>query len=361
MHVNSLISALILSAVSATAVAQTSSGSKYFIIQNIATERTRVYERCQTEGCASHKMILEARTVVGRPTGTDGDSERAKTWLGAYRIQSWVKFYQDGAKHYPSWYNSSSPMLPKPGASFLDWMSKSLLPNPGQGVYRGAFGWYAGLLQPNVNQQWLHGTYGWGADGNKFIDETRNFFLTIVKDARSSGCTRLSNENISYIRHLVKEGADVIRIYANEAWRDRSLSKYGPEVNQPGRWDYMLTTESVNKPGATIDKSAVLSRNLSSSQILEEGTLYFDRKPSARPYRKVIGGWTRRWNPSGNVYSVSSDDFKGLFLVDEGVLLNYAHPKGLKVSGNSLPSYIKTTNPTAERPGSHDTDTEDGE
>ena len=182
---------------------------RYFIIQNVATERTRVYERCTEANCTSHKMVAEFRTVVGRPTGTKGneDANAAKTWLGHFEITSWVKFYQDYNQHYPSWYNPSYPPLPPPGSSFLSWMSKSLLPNPEINTYRGAFGWYAAMLTPNVNEQWIHGTYGWGKDGNKFIDDTRDFLVSIVKDARSSGCTRLSvmSRSLSYAISLATE------------------------------------------------------------------------------------------------------------------------------------------------------------
>lgn len=89
----------------------------------------------------------------------------------------------------------------------------------------------------------------------------------------------------------------------------------------------------------------------------------YDRKPSARPYRKIISGWARRWNPSGNVYSLDAKEFKGLFLVDEGVLYGYSHPASLKTGGFpfGLPAFVKTTDGKSEKPGSHDSDTEDGE
>ena len=142
------------------------------------------------------------------------------------------------------------------------------------------------------------------------------------------------------------------------------MSKYPADVANPGRWNYALTTESVNKPGLTIERSAVTARGVPQSEIIEEGYLLYDRKPSARPYRKVISDWVRRWNPTGNVYNIDSEDFKGVFLVDEGTLFNYAHPANkLKVGGypTGLPPFIQTTDGRFEKPSRWDMETEEGE
>ncbi|MGZ3782732.1 MAG: hypothetical protein ACXVCY_18965, partial [Pseudobdellovibrionaceae bacterium] len=81
--------------------------SKYFIIQNIASEKTRVYERCTTSPDCAHKMVMETDMVVGRPEeGTKEDPNAFKTWVGHARISEWIKFYQDGQKHYPPWYRA---------------------------------------------------------------------------------------------------------------------------------------------------------------------------------------------------------------------------------------------------------------
>ena len=138
---------------------------KYFIVQNIATERTRVYEKCQekpeTKACINgtrNRLVFETEMVVG------GDDLR--TDLGVQNISHWEKFYQDNNAHYPSWYDPSYPPTPKGG--FLKWSKKSAMPNK-QGQMRGAFGWYAAIMSPSATGQWMHGTIGWGDDKDSFI------------------------------------------------------------------------------------------------------------------------------------------------------------------------------------------------
>ncbi|UXR63730.1 hypothetical protein EZJ49_11675 [Bdellovibrio bacteriovorus] len=91
--------------------------SRYFVIQNIATEKTRIYERCTTSPGCAHKMVMETDTVVGRPEeGDKNDPNAYKTWVGHSRISEWVKFYQDGKGFYPRWYTPGQSLKDIPGA-----------------------------------------------------------------------------------------------------------------------------------------------------------------------------------------------------------------------------------------------------
>ena len=124
--------------------------TKYFVIQNIATEKTRVYERCTETPSCPHKLVLETDMVVGRPEeGTKRDPHAFKTWLGHSKISEWVKFYQDGSAHYPHWYRAGQSLnsIPAPlteGVSKIvasrKWMVKD---SKGDSTIYGAFGWYA--------------------------------------------------------------------------------------------------------------------------------------------------------------------------------------------------------------------------
>lgn len=309
--------------------------SKYFVVQNVATEVTRVYEKCDkaTEGeNCTHRMILEEDMVVGRRTRDNDEAKKWFTWLGTYKITQWHKFYQDGEFHYPSWYDPNFPSVPKPNSSFKSWFSKDVMPKPGYNVMRGAFGWFAAFTGPNSNSQWMHGTAGWGADGDKFIKVTRNALVNMIKDARSSGCTRVENGLIAYLRHILPVGTPIMRVYAWEAYEDARLSRYESQRHN-AYFDYILTKEAVRKNGPSIERYEVISRGVPASEYLEEGRYEIDQYPTIRRYKVAplyLGSGT---GSNGNVYRVPKKKFRGIYLVDSGTFINYQHPEGLPTGG----------------------------
>ena len=125
---------------------------EYFVVQNVATERARVYKRGCDSGACDHELVLEAQVAMGQ------DKNGERTWVGSYRITDWVKFYQDGKKHYPSWYDARYPKLPKPGKGFNTWLRKKYMPEVKDekiGVMRGAFGWYAASSDHDITTNGL--------------------------------------------------------------------------------------------------------------------------------------------------------------------------------------------------------------
>ena len=313
---------------------------RYFMIQNIATEKVRVYETCGAKKTATecvHRMILEADMTAGEDTPT----KTKRTILGSYRVSQWFKFYEDKRGLFPSWYSSNLPELPAPGASIQTWMSQSLLPN-GKGSMRGSFGWYTAHLEPNASEQWTHGTFGWGADGDRYIQMTRDPGLNIIMDPRSQGCTRLENQAIAFVREIMPRGARIIKIYAKEAYRDEKREQY---ANLPmAKWDWILTKEGINSKNApTSAKAEVENRKVPSSEILESGTYLLDQMPDAVP---LTNSGDPRSSGNGNLYDIDPASFKGVFVVDEGRLVGYSHPKELKVGGHAdhqIPSIMIST------------------
>lgn len=296
---------------------------RYFMIQNVATQKVRVYERCEGSNC-SHKLILETDMTAGEDT----PDKTRRTLLGSYRISAWFKFYEDHANLYLSWYHPKYPPLPPPGASLAEWASKALLP-PGKGRSRGKFGWYTAHLAPNADAQWTHGTLGWGADGGRFIRLSPEEFSVLDEDRGSAGCTRVENQAIAFIREILPVGSQIIKIYAKESYRDAELARYKdlPEA----RWNWILTKEGVDIDGPKSGREGVLKRGVSSDQILETGTYTLDQLPNAS---------------AGNLYAIQDSSFKGVFLVDEGKLVGYEHPRGLRIGGHAdrrLPSFLQST------------------
>lgn len=338
------VSAQYLSAKASSVVSDSGSGlSKYILIQNVATEKMRIYERCSPTPCSNH-LIMETDMVVGRPEGSGANQQAFYTWLGRFKITQWVKFYQDGAESYPSWYDPNYPALPPPGASMSSWISSRLLPS-GKGGPRGAFGWYTALTGPNSNNEWVHGTMGWGADGDKFIKETRKVWLNIFSDPRSHGCTRVENRAIAYTRHILPEGTEIFRVYAQEALRDPSLSAYANQrLGQT--WNFTLTKEGVRSNGPDADAAATAARGIPESLVLERGSYVVNKMPSIVPYKKGAGWISRVKGKSGNTYDIDDNQFHGVYLVDEGRFIGYRHPESLPVGGydnHDLPDYMKTS------------------
>lgn len=337
------VSAEYLSKQKAAVVAE-GSNSKYIIVQNVATERMRIYERCTSTPDCAHRLVMETEMVVGRTEGPKEDRSQYITRLGRFKVTEWRKFYQDGAVHYPSWYDPSSPALPAPGSSAKTWLSKKYVPNRDSGgELRGAFGWYAAMVGPNANQQWIHGTFGWGADGDMAIKATRGFLANIFGNPRSAGCTRLENRAVALTRHLAAPGTEVLRVYARESYRDSSRASYeSQKQNRP--WEFILTKEDVRKSGgASSDKQSVLARGVSENMILERGTYMVDQFPTAVDLTPNASAGVRRKGQSGNAYGIDDGSFRGTFLVDEGRFVNYSHPAGLPVGGmpeRALPSHM---------------------
>lgn len=338
-----------------TSVAQTKSAtnsqskssaapSKYFVVQNIATEKMRVYERCTETPNCPHRMIMESEMVVGRTSSKGKQGQVFLTRTGFFKITKWVKFYEDVASHYPSWYDPKYPAMPY-NASSTDWMSDRYLPNPKQNVYRGSFGWYAAMVAPNADYQWIHGTHGWGHDQDRYIQLTRSLFLNIFSDPRSAGCTRLENQAVAWLRHVAEPGTEVFRVYALEAYADPKLSRYKDQA-QPVNWDWILTGTGVRmENAASADKQTVeklMARGLvKNSDVLETGTYKVKQYPNGLGFTPTLFGLGSSQGTTGDTYTIGRKGFKGVFLVDEGRFVNYAHPEDVPKGGTGapLPSY----------------------
>ena len=299
---------------------------KIFVVVNIATEKIRVYQPCQASENCINKLLFEQDVVNGE------DDDGRQTSVGHYRLTNWEKFYETPGV-YPAWYKADYPELPPPGAPLFDWFSSSFMPN-NQGEMRGAFGWYTAKVGPNPNGQWLHGTAGWGQDKQRFIlfkntliGGVTNLFSAI----RSHGCTRIDNESIAYLRSLLPIGTTYLKIYAKEAYRD--AKNYTPKkikITEP--WSYILT-KKINETAA---KDSVLKNKTSESEWIEQGTLSVLKTPTAVSIN----------SSSSNLYKIPNSSFKGYFIVDEGTLLDYQHPKELSIGGYSdhtLPNFIQST------------------
>nr|WP_295903991.1 L,D-transpeptidase [uncultured Bdellovibrio sp.] len=356
---------------SAVLVVTPESNSKYFVIQNIATEKTRIYERCTTSPGCPHTLVMETDTVVGRPEeGTDSDPNAFKTWVGHGRIASWVKFYQDGLGFYPRWYTPGQDIstIPDPVTDSISllmggrkWIVKN---SQGKTSNYGAFGWYAAKLSPEgedgVNYQWIHGTIGWGKDGAKPIEMTRGKMINFFSNPGSHGCTRLENRAVAYMRHLLPVGTDIYRVYAREATREVApYSRYRSAYNNPFRWEFMLLTNGAAESGGlTADANTIRSQGVrvSSANLIEQGIYEVNHYPTVMglDYTKSAAS-----GKSGDRYNIDkknkgASNFRGYFLVDEGRFVNYQHPSysatggavrtgGLSAFRTSVPEYLTAT------------------
>lgn len=300
-----------------------------FVIQNIATERLRVYKRVCADNSCPHKMILETELAVGE----DKDNT-VRTFPGSFRITKWFKFYQDAAKHYPRWFMKVKNedgfledfMPPAAGKSFRQWMRKKYMPENDEGKrygdIRGAFGWFTAHVGPNSNSQWTHGTVGWGSDKKKYIHYTKKKWANILVNPRSSGCSRTDNESIAYLREILPVGTPIIKIYAKEALLDPTLKGYSP-INSA--WDYNLTTVPNQKAGAgTVLAEGITEGNKS----LETGTYELDEYPSVIEYQagEDLGRNEAATGNSGNVYRVESEKMRGIYYIDAGFVSGYTMP-----------------------------------
>ncbi len=325
---------------------------KYFIVQNIATEKTRVYLKCEEDENRNCKpgtknlMVFETEMVVG------GRIDEKRTNVGVQNIEYWEKFKETEGV-YPSFYDPTYPPVPQAGEGFKKWFKNDVMPD-GNGEMRGAFGWYTTHLEPSDSGQWMHGTVGWGADGAKFIDfaHGKGFSASIANafaDQRSHGCTRHENRAIAYLQNLVPEGSALIKIYAKEDLNDSSLTRYS-EQQSPIHWNYILTKEDVraHSPRSS-DADKVRARGVSDDMILEQGSYDADQYPTVQS----ITGKGAKSGESGDSYKLFKNDGPyGIFYIDSGtVTSDYHHPEGVAYEGVStfkeslVPNYMKSINP----------------
>lgn len=321
---------------------------KYFIVQNVATERTRVYLKCEedeSKNClpgTKNRLVYETEMVVG------GGKDETRTNVGVQNIAYWEKFKQTEGR-YPSWYDPSYPATPPPDSGFKKWFKKSAMPN-GEGQMRGAFGWYTTHMEPSDSGQWMHGTIGWGSDGSKFIDIAHGkgalgFLGNLFSDLRSHGCTRHENRAIAYLQNLLPAGTALIKIYAKEELRDGELKRYESQ-KEPIHWEYILTKEDVRSTNPrSSDAAKVRARGVSKDMILEEGSYDADQYPTV----VEISGRSAKSGKSGDSYKLFRNEGPfGVFYVDEGVVTSdYRHPAGVDYEGISdfrdrlVPNYMK--------------------
>ena len=288
---------------------QQKASGKFFVIQNIATQKLRVYERCEAKGCPN-KLILETEMVAGE------DTPEHRTLLGSFRITEWLKFYEDGAHLFPSYYNPAYPAIPGAGADFSAWISKSLLPN-GRGLVRGSFGWYTAKIGPDpTEEQWMHGTWGRAADGDKFIRLMQSSPMNHTPNLASHGCTRVENQAIAFMRETLPVDTPVIKVYAMEKFSDKPVAAGAVVPAQPFNW--------------ILSKSRIDATLPSKETILEQGQFVPNAEPMVVDFGKEMS----------NLYGVPADQMQGYLIVDEGRLVDYAHPALLKVGGNKPYNYI---------------------
>lgn len=311
---------------------------KYFVIQNLATERLRVYENiCNQAKVCNHKMVMETEMAVGE------DTKETRSIVGSFRITDWWKFYQDHAGHYPSWYRDTYPEPPKKGSGFLKWFKKRYMPEihgKKHGDMRGAFGWYTAWVGPNHHSQWTHGTVGWGSDKDKLIKATKKFGTNLIANPRSSGCSRLNNEAVAYLRELLPVGTPIIKVYAKEALLDKDRKSYDRKNSS---WEYIMTkNNSYSTTNFSADKEKVLSRSIEENRWLEQGTFSVDDYPSMFNFIDGDDLSSRRakTKTSGNVYRVDAKKMKGVFYVDAGLLEGYSHPKSEQVKKGGFRSEL---------------------
>lgn len=315
---------------------------RFIVIQNIATEKLRIYEVASKAG-APNKLILETDMIAGE----NNPQKTRRTALGSYKILSWHKFYQDAQNLFPSWFDASYPELPLPGASLEDWTRRHLLPQGSlagnNGLVRGAFGWYTAKIGPNAFAQWTHGTLGWGADGDRFIQIPKTQLAQFYSDPRSFGCTRVENQAIAFMQELLPVGTRIVKIYARE-----SISGVTAPKSNVNEWQWALTKEGVRSPRPdSIGRAAVTLRDVPSEEVLETGVFHLNTKASAVQFKKTVKGERLSATiirPEANLYDLKEDAFRGEFLVNEGRLLNYAHPKELRKGGYTdelLPAAIR--------------------
>lgn len=309
---------------------------RYIMIQNIATEKLRVYERASVPG-GPNRLVLETDMIAGE----DNPTKTRRTAMGSYKIEKWIKFYQDVAGLFPSWHDPKLASPPLPGAELQDWTMSYLMPQVNgkpAGLVRGAFGWYTAKIGPNAHAQWTHGTLGRGADQDRFIKLPKTQLAQFYSDPRSFGCTRVENQAIAYLHDLLPVGTRVIKVYAKEAIADKELTSY-KNSNVPESFEWALSSDEVRKenPNSSSRPNQIL-RAVPESAIMEVGTYMIDTKPDAVEFKKFVKAdklSATIIRPEANLYDLPETSFHGTFLVDEGRFVNYKHPRELRTGGYS--------------------------
>lgn len=381
-----------------------------YMVQNIATEKLRVYQRVCKDNSCPPKMIYETDFVSGMKKG-DPDFKK-NTHVGNYRIYEWEKFYQDRGwgGHYPSWFDPNFPAMPDKDDSWSKWFDKEIMPwefcetvNGKEkcsysGMMRGAFGWYTALVEPHYGTgQWTHGTIGWAESSQENItrakgEDTLGRIANIFTSLRSSGCSRVSNPSVAFLRHLLPVGTPLIKIYALEAYQDQASMEKNYQVGATSTWDFILTKDGVRETGkeaTNAHRNYVEMRGLNNPEnILEEGTYEFRNYPTVVQYQhkpKSSGDGYRRSrgcvedvvdnypkknqlfdeddrafynideedkisSRQCNVYKIPAQAFKGRFYVDTGLIsADYDHPKADGVirggfRSQKFPDFIEARN-----------------
>lgn len=310
------------------------SADRYIMIQNIATEKLRVYEVATSPG-APHRLIFETDMIAGE----NDPAKTRRTSLGSYKIEKWIKFYQDNQGLFPSWHDPKIAAVPLPGAGLEAWTQKYLMPNPAdksKGLVRGAFGWYTAKIGPNADAQWTHGTLGWGADKDYFIQLSKSQLAQFYSDPRSFGCTRVENQAIAYLQDLLPVGTRVLKVYAKEVLSDPTLARYKSSA-APLPFEWVLTKDEVRveKPNSSA-RPKQLIRQVSESDVIEAGTYVVDATPSIVTFKKHVQAdklSATIVRAEANLYDLPEKSFQGEFLVDEGRFQNYKHPRELRRGG----------------------------
>lgn len=319
--------------------------SEFFVVQNIATKKLRVYRKFANK---NHVLVFEDWILPGR------DTPSTRSILGRFKILGWNKFYQDFKRNYAPWYKKGLIDPPGPNSQMADWkLPKYMEPGRDQS-YRGPFGWYLAHLAPQAKGQWMHGTIGYQELSKKVIEGDGGFFEKMFKkDGGSAGCTRMTNEAITYLRDILPEGTPVFKIYAKETASEDGFSttvfdginplkasETEGERIQP--FYYVLTKDPSGKGGAkSIDRERLFNEN-----IITTGKYMIDMNPTIVNYYKK-GFMTEKLKGRtnfGNLYYLDDDQFQGEFQVDKGLLKNYVHPSELEVGGYTqmpIPDYIK--------------------
>ncbi len=374
-----------------------------YMVQNIATEKLRVYQRICKDNSCPPKMIFQTDFVAGLKDKDNKD--RKHTDVGNYRIYEWQKFYQDRGSggHYPSWYDPSFPPLPEKDDGWGAWFDKDIMPwkyCEGSGddrkcshddMMRGAFGWYTALVEPHyATGEWTHGTIGWAESSVENINRAQgetllSAFANLVSSLRSSGCSRVSNPAIAFLRHLLPTGTPLIKIYALESYQDQMSMEQNYNVGATGTWDFTLTKNGVR---GSYDEAISAHRNYvelngfaTADNILEEGTFEFKTYPTVVQYqhkprssgegyrrgRDCIEDTVDNYPKLGqafdeddrslydidnedkvkndmkvkcNLYRIDGDKFQGRFHVDTGLLEGYKHPVDKKVERGGFRSQL---------------------
>lgn len=279
-------------------------GTNIYIVQNIASLKIRVY--------SDQKLIIEAPMIIGKEElGENGNNY--KSYLGAYTIKEWKKFYVDQKEEYLAW---NALKLPPKGSPRATWGKQ------------GAFGVYTAILGGSrTGWQHLHGTIGLPSEKDKFIKNT------IIKNGTrtrigSKGCTRVDNEVIMLFRNFLPVGTPIFKIYAKEIGTTVSPIEYNS-------WKYVLYS------GDDLDELHPLNQehasSLSPKLIIEKGEMRFKASPSVITLAEPNDRGT---DLATNPYNIPLETL-GSFNVNTGqIQANYAPPSGLPRGGAEFPHYF---------------------